>query len=49
LNAEIRHVARSGDRSRTVALTQPAGVAVHSGEFSGQARTHVTWKIEDVK
>jgi hypothetical protein len=46
---QVRHIARNGDRSWTGALTQPAGIALHSGKYSGQAKARVTWKIEDVK
>lgn len=43
------HVPRSGERSRTLALTRPEGVALHAGRFAGEASMRMSWKIEDVK
>jgi hypothetical protein len=46
---QLRHAAPSGTKSTTVRLTQGRGGAIHSGQYSGEAKVQVTWKLESVK
>jgi len=46
---QLRHAARTGTRSTTVKLTQGRGGALHSGQYSGEARVTLNWRLEDVK
>jgi hypothetical protein len=46
---QLRHAARTGQKSTTLKLTQGRGGAIHSGEYSGEARVTASWKLEDVK
>jgi hypothetical protein len=49
VNEQLRHAARSGQKNTTIRLTQGRGGAIHSGEYSGEARVQLSWKLEDVK
>jgi hypothetical protein len=46
---QLRHAAPSGTKSTTIKLTQGRGGAIHSGQYSGEAKVQVTWKLESVK
>ena len=49
VNEQLRHAARSGQKNTTIKLTQGRGGAIHSGQYSGEARVQISWKLEDVK
>lgn len=46
---QLRHAAPSGTKTTTVKLSQGRGGAIHSGDYSGEAKVQVTWKLENVK
>jgi hypothetical protein len=49
VSEQLRHAARSGQKSTVLKLSQGRGGAIHSGRYSGEARVTVDWKLEDVK
>jgi len=40
---------RAGTKNTTINLTQGRGGAIHSGNYSGEARVELSWKLEDLK
>jgi hypothetical protein len=49
VNAQFRHIPRTGTKNTVMKLTQGRGGAIHSGRYSGEARVTLSWKLEDVK